>query len=338
MKTKIKVVLYLEFYHFFGGFLYKKIGTGLLTSYRNQKKILSRMGVDYTESWDSSCDILQINTPWIWSLYLIKKARAEKKKVIIWSHVTAEDIKGVFRFSGSLSYIAKIYLTYTYNLADVIFAPSEYTKKLLIGYGIPASKIQVMSNGVDTEKFSQDEAKRGAYRASHNLDGIVVGTVGLAIPRKGVTTFLALAYRFSAYTFVWVGKIYNQILVPSIPKHVPKNASFTGYVDDILGAFMSLDIFLFPSYEENQGMVILEAAALGLPILVRDIPAYNGWLVHGKNCLKAANDHDFIASLHQLAENKELREFLGENAKNLAKHHSLDIMAAKTSKIYESLV
>jgi 1,2-diacylglycerol-3-alpha-glucose alpha-1,2-glucosyltransferase len=336
-KNELKVCLYLEFYHFLRGFLYKNIGSGLLSSYKNQKRILGLLNVNFVEKWDNSCDILQINTPWIWSLYLIKKARAKNKKVIIWSHVTAEDIVGVFRFGFLISPLAKKYLTYAYNQADIIFSPSEYTKTLLIAYGIPDSKIVAMSNGVDTKKFVFDQNKREITRTEYNLDGVVIGTVGLAIPRKGIDTFLFLAKKFSVNSFMWFGKIYNPILVKAVPKILPKNVVFTGYVGDIIGAFNSIDIFVFPSYEENQGMVILEAASLGLPIIVRDIPVYTGWLVHEKNCLKAKNDEEFVVCLKKLIDDVEFRKHLSINAKVLAEKNDLEICGKTTLQIYEKL-
>ena len=172
--NNLKICLYLEFYHFWGGFLYKKIGTGFLSSYKNQKKILTGLNIRYVEQWDDSCTILQINTPWLWSLLLIRKARKQNKKVIIWSHVTAEDIQGVFRFGRILSPLAKKYLRYAYGKADVVLAPTEYTKTLLVAYGISASKITVMSNGVDIEKFVGDENISEMMRTRYGFHASVV--------------------------------------------------------------------------------------------------------------------------------------------------------------------
>lgn len=69
----------------------------------------------------------------------------------------------------------------------------------------------------------------------------------------------------------------------------PKNLMFPGFVDEeiLLGAFSAADLFLFMTYEENEGIVVLESLSTKLPILLRDIPVYNGWLEDGKNCLKA---------------------------------------------------
>lgn len=326
----MKICLYLEFYHFLGGFLYKKVGTGLLTSFKNQKDVLNKLKIDFCESWQPDCDILQINTPWIKSVFLMKRAKRQGKKVIVWSHVTAEDAKQVFRFMPLILPLFKKYLSYAYNQADIIFCPSLYTKGLLIAYGIAEKKLIVQSNGVDTEKFfSQKKIE------SKN---IIVGTVALAIPRKGINTFLNLAKSFPKNQFIWYGKIYHQLLVKSLPKEIPSNAKFTGYVDDILKAYNSLDIFIFPSYEENQGMAILEAAAIGLPILVRDIPVYSGWLEHHVNCLKAKTEEEFTQCLKMLIENKELRNRLGKAALALAQEESLFNQAKKMEIIYNLII
>jgi len=329
----MKICLYLEFYNFLNGILYKKIGTGLLSSFQNQKKIIKHLNYEYTTKYDSSCDLLVINTPWPKSIYLIKKAKREKKKVFVWSHVTAEDAKNVFRFANFLNPLLKMYLKYAYNLADKVLCPSEYTKQLLINYGLPKEKLVVQSNGVDTSKFKKDDQKRNKYRQDFSLNTLTVGTVGLAIPRKGIKTFINLAQSFPKNKFIWYGKIYSNILVESIPKNLPSNMEFTGYVDDIVAAFNSLDIFVFPSFEENQGMVILEAASLGLPILLRDIPTYNGWLIHEKNCLKAKNEDEFNFYLKELINNQDLRESLGKEAKILADSEKYEILSEKLDNL-----
>src|SRR3989339_460464 len=284
LKKIMKICLYLEFYHFLGGRLYRNIGTGLLSSYDNQKKILADLHIPYSETWDDSCDILQINTPWLNSVRIARKAKRLGKKVIMWAHVTAEDTQQVFRFTSFIFWLIKKYLTYAYGLADVVCCPSEYTKSLLVAYGLPKEKLIVQSNGVDTTRFVKDAKKRLRAREQRKLHGVVIGTVGLAIPRKGIDDFLEVARAFPEQQFIWYGKIYSSLFVKPFPKQLPKNVEFTGYVDDVVAAFHSLDVFVFLSFEENQGMAILEAAAAGLPIVVRDIPVYQGWLIHGENC------------------------------------------------------
>ena len=334
----MKICLYLEFYHFLNGRLYKNIGTGLLSSYKNQRKSLQLLGLEFTEKWDNACDILQINTPWLKSIYLIKKARRRGKKVIIWSHVTVEDFKQVFRFNKFILPLLKKYLTYAYGLADVVFCPSQYTKSLLLAYGLPEEKLIVRSNGVDRSLYYLDNAKRAAARKQYHLQGIVVGNVGLVIPRKGVELFIKLARRFPQRQFIWFGKIYGKMMAKSLPKKLPANVRFTGYVDDINAAFNALDIFLFPSYEENQGMVILEAASVGLPMLIRQIPTYQGWLFHDQNCLLAKDDDELEKELGWLFQDADLRKRLSAGAELLAQKEDLVVQNKKLLAVYQKLL
>ncbi len=332
----MKICLYLEFYNFWGGVLYKNLGTGLLSSYKNQRRSLKSLGIDFTEKWDDSCDILQINTPWLKSLYLIKKAKRMGKKVIIWSHVTAEDARQVFWFNRFLP--IKRYLTYAYGLADLVFCPSEYTKSLLVAYGLPPDKLMPQSNGVDLSLFYKNDSKRNEYRKHYNLSGTVVGTAGLVIPRKGVDTFLELVRMFPERQFIWFGKIYSKLIAKGLPKDIPKNVRFTGYVDDVGAEMNALDIFIFPSYEENQGMVILEAAAVGLPIIVRDIPVYNPWLRDGENCLKAKNTTEFGTCIERIEKDAKLREKLLEGSRILAEKESIEVLNRKLMVTYQKLL
>lgn len=244
----------------------------------------------------------------------------------------------VFRFMPLVAPVFKKYLTYAYGRGDIVFCPSEYTKTLLLAYGLPPEKLVVLSNGVDTNLYCASEEKRNFMRRQYGIEGLAVGTVGLVLPRKGTDTFIYLAKEFPKNKFLWFGKIYSGLLVKPLPKELPLNAFFPGFVDDAVAAFNALDIFIFPSYEENEGMAILEAAAIGLPIVVRDIPVYEGWLRHGENCLKAKNDAEFRKHIEMLIENKEMRLKLGQGAKALAESKSIDILSRNAGDIYKKLL
>ena len=116
----MKICLYYEFYHLLGEKFLKSIGGGIFTSYLNQKKMLQKEDIQFTEKWMEDCDILQINFHGLNSLRLIKKARKENKKIIIWGHTIAENFENSFIFSNSLSPTIKKILIYFYNLSEII--------------------------------------------------------------------------------------------------------------------------------------------------------------------------------------------------------------------------
>ena len=49
----------------------------------------------------------------------------------------------------------------------------------------------------------------------------------------------------------------------------------------------------FPSREETEGIVVLEALASQQQVLVRDIPVYQGWLVANENCYMGHSIEEF---------------------------------------------
>lgn len=334
----MKVCLYLEGFHFMGGIMFKGIGTGLITSYKNQREVLKHLVIPFVEAWDDSCDLLQINTPWAYSLYIMHKAKKRGTKIAVWAHVTAEDSVNVFRFTKILFPLSKRYLTYAYGRADLIFCPSEHTRKLLLAYGLPDSKLKVMSNGVNVEKFYADEVLRENGRKELEVKGLVIGTVGLAVPRKGIDSFLKLARKHPEHQFVWIGKIYNAFLAKPLPRDLPANVKFTGYVDDVVAAMNALDIFVFLSSEENQGMVIMEAGSVGLPMVLRELPAYKGWMRDGENCLMATTQDGLEKHLDALINDPALRTRLGKAARKMAESESIDEIGKKVKASYDALL
>ena len=316
-------------------------GNGVISAYETQQKILKESGIDFTFDWDNSCDILQVNYPGFKTFGVIRKAKKQGKKVILWAHTSADDFRNSFLLSNYLSVFLKKFLVFYLKKGDLIFCPSEHAKKLMVSYGLPEAKIKVVSNGVDSKFFAPSAKRKEAGRKKYKMEGISVGMVGIVIKRKGISTFLNLAKTFPKHKFYWFGKIFSSKLADSLPKELPQNAIFTDYIDrdkDMPEALSGIDVFLFPSHEENQGIALLEAASAGLPILTRDLPAYKGWLVHQENCLKAKTEKEFESNLKLLLKDKKLRERLSKKALEVAKSEDIGNIGKRVSKIYEELL
>lgn len=315
-------------------------GSGIGTAIQNQRKALELNNVSYTNNLKDDFDILHINTIGIKSFFLAKKMKSKGKKVIIHAHSTAEDFKNSYRFSNIIAPIFGKLLTFYYNQADLVLCPSEYTKKILKNSGVKR-RIKVISNGIDLEKFQHSEEKRKKFREENGLNGLIPFSVGHVFIRKGIETFFNLAREFPKNTFIWVGRRYRTLedsRVKKLLKNKPDNVILKDYVEDIMEVYSGCDIFLFPSHCENQGIVLLEAAACKKPILVRDLETYEGWLKDEQNCLKAKNEEEFFMQMKRLLEDEWLRERISKNAYKLAQEHSLKNIGEKLKDIYEFLL
>jgi 1,2-diacylglycerol-3-alpha-glucose alpha-1,2-glucosyltransferase len=121
-------------------------------------------------------------------------------------------------------------------------------------------------------------------------------------------------------------------------KTKPPNVRFTGYVDDILAAYSAGDIFFFPSTAETQGIVILEAWAMGRPVLIRDLPVFGDWTEDGKDCLRATDEKDFAEKLRWLMDDEKLRNKLVKNGQKSVQAHSMPEVGKQLKKVYQEVM
>lgn len=333
MSNKIRVCTYLE--------MESVIGGGPAVAKCSQIKSLKNEDIEVIKNpYLLDYNILHINTIGPNSLFLAHVAKAAGKKVIMHAHTTSEDFVNSYCFSKHISPWLRRYLKHFYNCGNLILCPSEYTKSLLESYGIKR-EIRVISNGVKVSRFSNLYSIRENFRQQYNLHGITPFCVGHVFAKKGVETFISLARKYPELRFIWFGTIYKKLAQKNtvkMLKHLPTNCTFTGYIKNILGAYAAGDIFVFPSHDENQGIVILEAAAAKKPIIVRDIPAYQGWLTNGKNCLKAKSCEQFSEHLQYLTDNPTEGMRLANNAYKMVQDHDYSKVGHELAEIYRYLM
>lgn len=317
----------------------RQITGGIRTSVRHQRAMFDRCGIAYTTDPTLDADVLHCNLPGPRSLWYARRARKQGMPVVMHSHVTAEDFGDSFRFSNTLARPLRWYLSRAYDLADRIVCPSTYNERLITE--CTATETTVISNGVDREKFDGIEPLTPVYRDRYDLDGTVVFLVGHVFKRKGLQTFVELARRLPSMTFVWFGPLDLSLKdreTKRLIENSPPNCRFTGYIEDIRGAYAAGDIFCFPTHEENEGIALLEALTAGKPVVIRDIESF-AWLEDEKECLKVSTDSvgGFETALHRL-ENKTLCRRLGSNARERSEEFGLSALASRYESLYEEII
>ena len=333
----MKVLIYFE-----GQQLLSKSGIG--RAFDHQKKALESAGVPYsTDENELDFDILHINTYGLNSQRMVRRAKRADKKVIYHAHSTEEDFRNSFIGSNQVSAIYKKHLVRLYSSADFIITPTLYSKKVIEGYGIE-QPIEAISNGIDLTRFNRNVEKEKQFRDYFQLplDKKVIISVGLYFERKGLVDFVEVARRFPEYTFIWFG----HTPLYTIPKKIraiiqgnhPDNVIFPGYIkgDIIEGAYTNADLFFFPSYEETEGIVVLEALASRQHVLVREIPVYDGWLVPGENAYMGRTNEDFCNQIEQIIEKKAID--LRENGWQTAQGKSIQAIGQQLKSVYEKVL
>ncbi len=329
----MKVLLYFE-----GENVISKSGIG--RAFKHQQRALQSAGIAYTtDPWDNDYDILHINTYYMNSDAIVRHARENGKKVIYHAHSTEEDFRNSFTFSNVLAPGVKVWLMHLYNQADALITPTPYAKSILEGYGIELPIFPV-SNGIDLMRYEHNVDKVVAYRKYFGIrpeDKVVLG-VGLYFHRKGIVDFVETAKKLPQYKFIWFGDT-SRLLIPKeiteIVENHPSNVYFPGYVKGpiIEGAYSDADCFFFPSYEETEGIVVLEALASKCQVVVRDIGVFDPWLVDQKNCYKGHNNEEFASIIEGCLE-KRLPSTV-ELGYQTAQQRSIEAVGQQLKEVYE---
>ncbi len=329
----MKVLLYTE-----NAKLNSKSGLG--RAFEHQITALKNENIEYTLNKHDDYDILHINTWWLNSYLLAKKAKRKGKKIVYHAHSTEEDYRNGFILAKQTAKFVKWWLIKCYSLGDVIVTPTIYSKRLLENYkGLENKKIYAISNGIDLEFFKSNKDYGKDFREKYGYtkdDKVIVG-IGLYIERKGIVDFVELAKRLPEYKFIWFG--YSPLAAATAPVKKAVNTKldnliFAGYVerDMIRAALNGCDLYIFPTLEETEGIPIIEAMACKTKAIVRDIPIFNEWLEDGVNMYKAKDVDEFEIKIKKIL-NNELKD-VTNNYQKVVEERDLKNIGKQLKKVY----
>ncbi|MEG0239145.1 MAG: glycosyltransferase [Anaerorhabdus sp.] len=314
--------------------------SGIGRAMKHQMEALRREGIDFTTDSKDDFDVLHINTIGPNSMNLINKCKKKNIPIVFHAHSTEEDFQNSFILSNQLSPLFKKHLINLYSKADAIITPTNYAKGLLKGYGI-SKPIFSISNGIDLKTYEYSESKVNAFKKAFNIpmNQKVVISVGLYFERKGILDFVEIAKELPEITFIWFG--YTPLLtiprkIREVIKNHPENVLFPGYICGTIieGAYLGADAFLFPSYEETEGIVVLEALASNQQIIIRDIPVFEDWMKDGINCYKARNNLEFVDLVRKVTDNNLPKL---TSIKKTAEARNLNKIGKELRLVYESI-
>ena len=309
---------------------------GVTVSARQQRVALDRTDTPYTPNSGEEYDILHLNFPGPRAIANFIRAKRHGRPVVIHAHSVGENIADTYRLSHVLAPAIRRYFSTMYAKADAVIAVSPCMRDRLRAHGV-TENVVVVSNGVDGAALDGYES----LDAPSYGDGPTVVNLAQVYGIKGVEDFVSVGEALPDTQFVWYGPKHRYLSprrITQVVENPPSNVHFPGFVDDKREAFAAGDIFFFPTKRETQGISILEAAYCGLPIVTRDIPAFEGWLTHGDNCLKGTSVSEFRDHIEQLRDDPAFRKQLGRNAQQMAADHDLETIGQRLREVYESIL
>lgn len=188
------------------------------------------------------------------------------------------------------------------------------------------------ASGVSLEKFDigQKQQWREQIRARLGIgeQSFVYGFIGRITGDKGInelfTAYQQLLQRQPDTYLILVGMAEKEeTLEPALYQWAKENSRviFCGFSTEVEKYIAAMDVYILPSYREGFGSAVVEAEAMGVPVVISDIPGPRDAMVENVTGLvvKKADPESLYEAMLQMKSDEALRQQLGEAAYELAK-------------------
>lgn len=216
-------------------------------------------------------------------------------------------------------------------------------------YGVPAAKIDVLYNGVDTNRFAPRPEARATLRNRFGLSDkeLVVFTAAMARPQKRIEDLLQAVHvlRSNGKSGVVAlhaggGPLLETLLRQAEALHLGDGFRFLGYRTDIPDLLAGCDVFVLPSNAEPCSRALLEAMASGCAIVATDVEGNRELLQDGEcGLLVPAERPDALAeALERLLADPSERARLADRARARAvREFDQELRLAAELDLYSAL-
>ena len=207
--------------------------------------------------------------------------------------------------------------------------------------------ITVVHNGVDVTKLKRTESIQTAKASRGWDDKLVIGSVGRLDAAKGYEYLLrGLPEILNRNTDVVVkiagrGDLLEQLENLAAELGIGDRVEFLGFTPNVKGFLESIDIYVQPSLCEALPMAILEASAVGVPVVASDVGGVAECVVHGETGLVVTprDPETLCNAIAKLVFDPALRIHMGEAGCNLVREKFRDDqMVLATQQVYRNLL
>ncbi|MBQ2622891.1 glycosyltransferase [Candidatus Saccharibacteria bacterium] len=243
------------------------------------------------------------------------------------------------------NYLLSAYFRNRQSKSDFVTMPTEQAiRGLLKGnkdLGVP---IAAVSNGVDLSRFKPGKTSDVIYKKySIPTDKLTVLYVGRVDPEKKVGTVI------EAFLKAEVDNSQMVIVGDGVDKAKLENKfgklddiHFLGRVagDDLYELYKIGDVFATASEIETQGIVLIEAAACGLPVIAVDKGAVSEVCLDEENgyLCEPGSVPEIAAAIKKILSDEKLRERFAKKSLEIAKGHDFETTLDKFINIYNKVV
>lgn len=259
-------------------------------------------------------DVVQC-TMWDPSLWGRLAAILARRPVIVADHATDRSVQITAGGGARASWIAahnRLLDPFTY--ATVSCAASQ--REVLLGEGVAAAKIVHIPNGIPVARLREEAAQAPGREQLGLPAGPLVLQVGVFRPEKNqlgaLEAFPSVRERVPDAQLVFAGDGDTRAAVEARAAELGTGewAHFLGARDDVPALLAHADLMLLPSLADAMPMTVLEALAVGTPVVASDVGDVAAMLGEGGVCVPPGDDEALAAATVRVLDEPALRDSL----------------------------
>ncbi|WP_339800262.1 glycosyltransferase family 4 protein [uncultured Marinobacter sp.] len=248
-------------------------------------------------------------------------------------------------FSGKVGFKLGAFIrlgTFMLRYFDAVAPLSEELSEDMARFNVPKAKTHFIRNGVDLKEIDQAMRDLSLNSALKENDHRTIGFIGQLIPRKGIPDLLEAFDQLYQQNpdlklqLLGDGRQRAELEAQAAAQQSAPGIEFLGFRGDRLELLSRFDLFVMTSSLEGIPRCMMEAMAVGVPVVAYDIPGVDQLVEHGKTGLLAPHGDKvaLVACCQQVLDNSELAEALTRNARQMIDER---YSAARMAREYEAL-
>ncbi|MEW6219165.1 MAG: glycosyltransferase [Thermodesulfobacteriota bacterium] len=295
---------------------------------------------------DFQPEIIHSHHPFLLGDAALRAARRRDLPVVFTHHTLYERYTHYVPFDSAVMKRFVIHLAVAYaNLCHRVIAPSTSIKALLEGRGVTAP-VEVLPSGVDLDFFQAGRPEVFRRRMGIPAGQRIIGHVGRLAREKNLAFLAGAVSRFLAERegFVFVvagtGDSRDEIIRICEARGVGHRLILPGVLrgQELADCYRAMDLFVFASHSETQGLVLAEAMAAGVPVIALAASGVGDVVEDGKNgrILPAGSPEEAFASAMAAAFDSGAVRLWQPAALSAARRFARPRCAARLAALYET--
>ncbi|QDU62308.1 Alpha-D-kanosaminyltransferase [Planctomycetes bacterium Pan216] len=227
------------------------------------------------------------------------------------------------------------------RLRAIIAVSPTIERDLVLGAGVPQELVKMIPTGVELPPMPRLPTARSENRIP------IVGTACALEPVKGVTYFLMAAELILSaghdVEFLVAGSGPDEEILRRSARHldIANRVTFIDHVPDHVALLETVDVFVVPSLEQGLGTVMIEAMALGKPVVATRVGGIKDFFVDNVHALLVprANHIALAEKIRYLLDNPtRSRQLAIAGQEFVRQHFSADEMTRQTASLYRAVL